>query len=191
MQKVEAIKNRTELHNFNNSLLIAPSGKKRRYAEVYFDAWNFGVNVALRISDLSVLKFSDIYKKDDSYFIKVIERKTSKPRIINLNKKALGIFQTRRSLYPKRKYLFSMAGDKLITRQAYSRRFKQAAIDCGIDRPISTHSMRKTRGWVLYSEGIPVETISRVLNHSSTSTTLLYLGITDDEVNQTYIDFEI
>ena len=191
MKKVEAIKTRDELFRFNNSLLVHKNGKPKRYAEIYHDAWNFGVNVALRISDLSVLKFDDVYTQDNKSFLKVTEKKTGKQRIIGLNKKALAIIEKRKAAHPSRKYVFSLAGDKTVSRQSYSSRFKQAAIEAGIDRPISTHSMRKTRGSVLYSDGVPIETIARVLNHSSTSTTLLYLGITDSEVNQTYLDYEI
>ena len=54
-----------------------------------------------------------------------------------------------------------------------------------------THSMRKTRGWAMYSDGVPVEMISKVLNHSTTAVTMRYLGVTKEKVLQTYVDYEL
>jgi integrase len=56
---------------------------------------------------------------------------------------------------------------------------------------LGTHSMRKTRGWAMYSDGVPVEMISKVLNHSTTAVTMRYLGITKEEILQTYVDYEL
>ena len=56
---------------------------------------------------------------------------------------------------------------------------------------LGTHSMRKTRGWAMYSDGVPVEMISKVLNHSTTAVTMRYLGITKEEVLQTYVDYKL
>ncbi len=54
------------------------------------------------------------------------------------------------------------------------------------DKNIGTHSARKCRGRALWERGVPIETISKMLNHSSPSVTMTYLDITQDEVNQTY-----
>ncbi len=56
---------------------------------------------------------------------------------------------------------------------------------------INTHSMRKSRGKAMFDAGVPVEKISKVLNHSDTGVTLRYLGITKEAVLQTYDDFEL
>ncbi|EJK92129.1 phage integrase family protein [Klebsiella pneumoniae subsp. pneumoniae DSM 30104 = JCM 1662 = NBRC 14940] len=41
-------------------------------------------------------------------------------------------------------------------------------------------------GASLGEAGTPIETISKMLNHSSPAVTMTYLDITQDEVNQTY-----
>jgi site-specific recombinase XerD len=56
---------------------------------------------------------------------------------------------------------------------------------------INTHSMRKSRGMAMYQDGVPVEKIAKVLNHSNTTSTLRYLGITQEEVLKTYDDYEL
>ena len=56
---------------------------------------------------------------------------------------------------------------------------------------INTHSMRKSRGWVMFSDGVPIEKISKVLNHSTPAVTMRYLGITKQEVLATYDEYEL
>jgi integrase len=70
-----------------------------------------------------------------------------------------------------------------------SRVFKEAGDILGLT--INTHSMRKSRGMAMYSDGVPIEKIAKVLNHSNTSSTLRYLGITQEQVLQTFDDYEL
>jgi len=49
--------------------------------------------------------------------------------------------------------------------------------------------MRKSRGKVLFDAGVPVAKISKILNHSSEAVTLRYLGISQEEEQQTYDDY--
>ena len=43
----------------------------------------------------------------------------------------------------------------------------------------------------MYRDGVPMEKIDKVLNHSNTTSTLSYLGIAQAEVLQTYDDYEL
>ncbi len=54
---------------------------------------------------------------------------------------------------------------------------------------LGTHSMRKTRGWLMYNGGSSIELICKVLNHSSPAVTVVYIGITQTEVDATYHEF--
>jgi integrase len=56
---------------------------------------------------------------------------------------------------------------------------------------LGTHSMRKTRGWIMHSSGVSIEMICKVLNHSSPAITMHYLGLTQAEVDSTYDAFVI
>jgi site-specific recombinase XerD len=78
---------------------------------------------------------------------------------------------------------------KPISRVSVSRVFKDAGDMVKLN--INTHSMRKSRGMAMYKDGVPVEKIAKVLNHSNTTSTLRYLGITKEEVLQTYDDYEL
>lgn len=81
------------------------------------------------------------------------------------------------------------AKEKPISRIYVSRVFKEAGDLLGLS--INTHSMRKSRGMAKNKDDVPVEKIAKVLNHSNTASTLRYLGITKDEVLQTYDDYEL
>ena len=76
-----------------------------------------------------------------------------------------------------------------MSRVSVSRVFKEAGERLGLN--INTHSMRKLRGMAMYTDGVPVEKIARVLNHSNTSSKLRYLGITREEVLRTYDEYEL
>ncbi|MFZ2168944.1 MAG: tyrosine-type recombinase/integrase [Methylococcaceae bacterium] len=81
------------------------------------------------------------------------------------------------------------AKDKPVSRVSVSRVFKDAGELLG--QTNNTHSMRKSRGIAMYKDGVPVEKIAKVLNHSNTTSTLRYLGITQEEVLKTYDDYEL
>ncbi|WP_404361469.1 tyrosine-type recombinase/integrase [Methylotuvimicrobium sp. KM1] len=76
-----------------------------------------------------------------------------------------------------------------MSRVSVSHVFKEAGDMLGLT--INTHSMRKSRGMAMYKDGVPVEKIAKVLNHSNIRSTLRYLGITKEEMLQTYDDYEL
>jgi len=43
----------------------------------------------------------------------------------------------------------------------------------------------------MFDDNVPVAVIAKVLNHSSEAATLRYLGITEEQVLQTYDDYEL
>ena len=51
--------------------------------------------------------------------------------------------------------------------------------------------MRKTWGRLAYNKGIRLEVIMKRFNHSSQDTTLLYLGITNKEIDDIVADLNI
>ncbi len=163
----------------------------KKYPPIYADIWKVGVNVSLRISDLLNVKFSDCQLEER--LLLLVESKTGKSKVIRLNNTALKIIQRRKHESPHDRWLFQVhcnrAKDKPISRVSVSRVFKEVGDILGLS--INTHSMRKSRGMALYNDGVPVEKIAKVLNHSNTTSTLRYLGITREEVLKTYDDYEL
>lgn len=181
MKEVEAVKNESELSTV--SVLLA-----KRHGEQMADIWSFGVNVALRISDLLKIRFTDI--KGDRLIVQ--EGKTDKEANIQLNSKALEIVNLVRSRDTNSVFLFQSKRSrnitnkpaKPITRQAVSAAFKDVGETLGI--ALGTHSMRKTRGYHLYKKTNDIARVMKMLRHSSEAITLRYIGITQDDIDNDF-----
>lgn len=178
MKEMEAVKNHNDIGLVERTL-------ERFFGERERDIWIFGINTALRISDLLNIRFEDI----NGDTLPLREAKTGKQRTIKLNTKALEIVERRKKLGDV--YLFqaksrNVKSVKPISRQYIAGAFKDVGEHLGIK--LGTHSMRKTRGYHLHQSGISIELICKMLNHSSPSVTLRYIGITQENINQTYTD---
>lgn len=163
---------------------------------------NFGVNVAIRISDLLNLKFEDIPKNN---IISIVEKKTNKRKVFPLNKVCLKAVADLKKHYKalgydtKTGYLFKSSNreyvkyliDKPITRYAVSKHLNEAKDYLNIDYPISTHSFRKTFGHYFYLKTGNIALLMQIFNHSSQAVTLRYIGITQDDINEAYLGMEL
>ena len=163
----------------------------KKFGRIYADIFKIGINMALRISDLLAIKYTDLNLA--SREMQLVEQKTGKKRIIRLNSVVIKIVEDRRRDYPVDVWLFqvrcSRANNKPISRVSVARVFKDAGEMLGLT--ISTHSMRKTRGKAMFDAGVPIEKIAKVLNHQSPAATMRYIGIEHEQVMQTYDDFEL
>jgi integrase len=145
----------------------------------------FGINSALRISDILKLKVGDVRGKET---LKLRETKTSKAKDFLLNdsiQKALkDLLPTDANdndwLFPSRK------GDKAITRVQAYRVLNAAAERAGLSLDIGTHTLRKTFAYHAYKAGVDLALLMSVLNHSSQRETLRYIGIIQDDVNSVF-----
>lgn len=154
-----------------------------------------GLNTALRISDILSLKWNMIYdfsKKKFKNRIVINEKKTGKTNIVPINKKLLICLQ---KLFLKLKpqgcdYLFTKHTDRsrpLNRTQAY-RIVKQAANECNLTGNISFHSLRKTFGFFAWKQGTQPALLMAIYNHSSYNITQRYLGITQLEKDEIYMN---
>jgi integrase len=145
-----------------------------------------GINTGLRVSDLLGLKISDVKGKKK---IVVKEGKTEKPRTIvlaNIYDELSNYIKTLEGtewLFPSRK------GDNPISRiQAY-RQLNKASEMVDIPDGIGTHTMRKTFGYWYYKQTKDIATLQTILNHSHPKITLRYIGITDEEIENSLFNF--
>lgn len=182
MNIVEAVKTESDAETISRKLILNAKGNT-----LYADIWRFGVNTALRISDLLTLTFDDVKGER----LVITEGKTGKTRSIKLNTSAKVLIERRKAAHPTHTYLFQVdsnrAKGKAVSRIAVANAFKAVGDEMGL--ALGTHSMRKTRGWLMHSGGKSIELICKVLNHSSPAVTMAYIGITQAEVDATYDDF--
>mgnify|MGYP000162122356 CR=1 FL=1 len=175
MKEVEAVKDLATVSVISNLLT-------KHKSQQFADVWNLGINLALRISDLLELKFDDL----TGTHVTVIEKKTKKPRTIKLNDKAKAIIERLRSENPNDVFLFqsksrNMKAVNAITRQAVGKAFSEIGEMVSVH--LSTHSMRKTRGYHVYKQTNNLALVMKMLNHSSPSVTLRYIGIDQEELD--------
>ncbi len=161
----------------------------------YAHLWALGVNVALRISDLLSITYDHVKQHPIGPYIQLTEGKTGKERTISLNTQAIEIIERRRALYPDDIYLFQSHGNraknaiKPLCRTTVAAKFKEIGEIQQIK--LGTHSMRKTRGWIMHDAGESLEQICLVLNHSSPAVTMDYIGLTEEATQATYHKHQI
>lgn len=155
-----------------------------------------GINSGLRISDLLTLQVSNVL--DDKGKIKdrivIREKKTNKLKDFPLgetSKKALKEYLATVDISPNTALFTSRKGCKPITRQQAYRILNDAARAIGIKDQIGTHSLRKTFGYHAFKAGVDITRIQKLLNHSSPSVTLAYIGITQDELDNVYLNLNL
>jgi integrase len=159
---------------------------KRHCSQRDYIMFLLGINTGLRVTDLLKLKVKDIKGKKK---ITVKEGKTDKPRTILLTNiydevnTYIVLLEDTEWLFPSRK------GNKSISRiQAY-RRLNKAAEMADISGGIGTHTMRKTFGYWYYKQTRDVAKLQMILNHSHPEITLRYIGITDEEIENSLTNF--
>jgi len=146
-----------------------------------------GINTGLRISDLLALTVGEVWQHKPAEFIEIREKKTGKSKRFILNQSAAKALKEtsylkgadlKAPLFPSRK------GGAISRIQAY-RVLNAAAELAGINE-IGTHTLRKTWAYHAYQAGTDLSLIQQVLNHSSPSVTLRYIGITQDDIDRVY-----
>lgn len=163
-----------------------------------------GLNTGLRISDIFNLTFKDL--SSTKYTIK--EKKTGKynTRYINsdientveLYLKTLDELSINYKKNDKAFVKFESDDEdniflgECMTTQNFIKILKSAAVKCGIEDNVGTHTMRKTFSyWFLMNnrdDSRALTLLCSILNHSSERVTLAYAGISDDEYKNIFDD---
>jgi integrase len=156
-----------------------------------------GINSGLRISDLLNLKIGDVTDENGKVKDRITlrEKKTGKAKDFPLSdsaKKAISEYLKSRGTYELTDALFaSRKGGTPLTRQHAYRIINEAARAVGIKEQIGTHTLRKTFGYHAYQSGVDITRIQKLLNHSAPSITLAYIGITQEELDDVYLNLNL
>lgn len=187
---VDPIKSKREIQAVKNYL----SGKNLRDYTIFV----VGINSALRVSDIVKLKWKDVFyeigelKKE----IRLIEKKTSKQKVFPINqsmKKALLEYFEYIDKPSDDEYIFKsrQGGNSHLSVKMAWRIFKDIQDNVKLSTHIGTHSMRKTFCFMAWKQGVPIETLMKILNHGSQSVTKRYIGITQEEINDVYLNINL
>lgn len=176
---VQPIRSKEGLDNIKWSL-------RRFCSERDYILFLIGINTGLRVGDLVKLQVSDVRRKKRAV---IREGKTNKSRTIymdNIYKEVQEYLKTVNSpwLFPSRK------GDKHITPTQAYRQIQKAAKMADLES-IGTHTMRKTFGYWHYRQFRDVVELQTILNHSTPSVTLRYIGITEEAIENNLKTFKL
>lgn len=144
-----------------------------------------GIYLGLRVGDLLTLTYEMI----ESGRIVITEEKTGKTKVVAVNKKLQEVIQKHKQGMGK---IFTSYKGKVLSRQHANVMLHGIAKRFKIESNFSCHSLRKTMGrhvWEMDGQSDrALIHLSQIFNHTSTSMTRRYLGITDKEITDIYLN---
>lgn len=178
---VQPLKNVEEIEDMKDSL-------RRWCSERDRFLFVLGINTGLRVSDLVKLKVKNVLKERNY----IIEQKTGKKRAVvikgSLRKE---VDEYTKGMSPE-DYLFTGRRKDgktphITPTQVYRQLVKAGSM---IDREdIGTHTMRKTFGYHHYKRTKDIAILMEIFNHSAPSITRRYIGIEQEEIEESLNDF--
>lgn len=177
---VQPLRTQQEINDFLFCL------RRNKNAERDVFLFLIGINSGLRMSDIVTLKKKDVISSKNP---RIVEQKTGKTRILYLSSLQELIQDYTKDLAPE-DYLFaSTTGGHLKVNTVYQMFQKVAAL---LDRDdIGTHTLRKTFGYHYYKKTKDVATLMEIFGHSSEKITKRYIGINEDEISETLLNFRL
>ena len=149
-----------------------------------------GINTALRVSDLLKFRVGDVRGKTH---IELKEQKTGKLKRFPLRGNLLALIEEYIKNKSDNDYLFPSrnGSNKPLTRVMAYIIINNACHKAGIQDRIGMHTLRKTFSYHHYKTYKDVALLQSLLNHSSPSITLRYIGISQDNIEESLLNFEL
>jgi integrase len=148
-----------------------------------------GINTGLRVSDLLPLRVKDVR---DVTHIRVQEAKTGKVKRAYVNPYLREQIDSYVEGMSEETYLFRSQKGKNhpISRVQAYRILNDAAKAIGLEE-VGTHTLRKTFGYHHYQVFKDVALLQELFNHSAPSVTLRYIGVNQDNMDETIKEFHL
>ena len=170
--------------------------KHRKTGEVSWELLLLiGFNTSLRISDIRRFRVRDLRGKD---YAEIKAQKTGKEARILINPPARRAINRLLSGRPGDEYILQskqryMATHKprAITRQRAYQIINEIARRAGIKDHIGCHTLRKTFGYHYYKMTGDVVSLQRILCHTSSRETLIYIGVVQEEIDESLMRFNL
>lgn len=183
----------------NKRIEEAPDENKRQIACRNKMMFLIGINSSLRASDLVGLKWSFFYDSNGEFkdVNSLQPKKTKKTKKFvklyfnNAAKKAIENYIKEYPINDMNDYLFkSRQGNGPIVERTLWKIVVDVAAEAGIEKNVGSHSLRKTFGyWAWHNakdKNHALVVLQKLFNHSSTQTTLRYIGLLDNEIEDMF-----
>jgi integrase len=181
MNKVEPIRDKSKIEEIKNELL------KDNYRNYLI--FVLGINTGLRIGDMLKLKVEDV--RNQTHII-LKEQKTGKSKKFFINSVLRNAIDGYISNMADHEYLFQSRNgtNQPLSRSQSYRILNRAGEKVGLDS-IGCHSTRKTFGYHHYKQHKDVALLQNLFNHSAPSVTLDYIGISQDNMDNSMKNFSL
>lgn len=179
MTAVEPIKNLNEIRKIETIL----EAQSLRDLLIF----TIGINCGLRISDILALNIGDVQNKS---YIQLTEKKTGKYKKIPINAKLKPLLEKYvKGKSNKEEPLFLTVFNNRMERVAAYYMIRNACKKANIQANVGTHTLRKTFGYHHYHRYKDIALLQKIFNHSSPQTTLRYIGIDQETIEESYSNF--
>jgi len=148
--------------------------------------FTIGTNCGLRISDIVALNVGDVRNKSH---IQITEKKTKKFKKFPINSKLKPMLDNFTKGKRSNDALFQTRFGNRMDRFSAYRIIKKCCKSAGLDEKVGTHTLRKTFGYHHYQKYKDVALLQKIFNHSSPQITLRYIGIEQDQIDESYTNF--
>lgn len=137
----------------------------------------------VRVSELTDIRVNDLYKRS----IAVRNGKGGKPRVTFITKEA----QSAVSAYLNTTnhhdgYLFPNPHGDRLSRAIVARTVSNYAAKAGIQKKVTTHTLRHTMATNMLKKGARIEDVQMLLGHTNIRTTMIYLHFTNHDLEKAY-----
>ena len=140
----------------------------------------FSVFTGFSFADLQSLRVSQIETNNEGKrYIRKARQKTEVESLIPLHpiaKQILDLYTKEQSKGDYKIFPDTMSDWKLLSR------LKAVGLACGIRTPLTWHCARHTFGTLTLEAGVPIESIAKMMGHSSIASTQIYAQVTDQKI---------
>ena len=140
----------------------------------------FSVFTGLAFADLQSLRASQIETNSEGKrYIRKARQKTEVESLIPLHpiaEQVLSLYTKEKSKGDYKVFPDTMSDWKLL------RHLKAVGLACGIRTPLTWHCARHTFGTLTLEAGVPIESIAKMMGHSSIASTQIYAQVTDQKI---------
>jgi len=175
---------------------VAKILKDNRATNLFYSLWVMQYDTALRFSDATQLKWSDF--SHSATHVSLKQKKTGKTIKVKITDTMRQIVSERLKEASSRdmfgEYVFSLSDKRSkgspVSHNAVLEAFGKAGRRCGI-LEVGTHTPRKSKGRILFENGIQIERITKLLGQTSPAATLFYIGFTQEMSDDISEDFSL
>ncbi|HBX7662621.1 TPA: integrase [Klebsiella pneumoniae] len=163
---------------------VAAELQRNTTTNLFYCLWVFMYESGLRISDVLKLKYEDV---EGQSHLKVKQEKTGNVVRPKVTAAMLSVVAQRKAEQAKMPvatdYIFSAATlrskGQPVTRNTVFTEFGKIGRRAGFSN-VGCHTPRKSRGRILFENGVPIETIAHFLGQTDPRSTMYYIGFGQD-----------